>query len=146
MESDGDRIKALMGTRKKAEFARQFKVPGGPSMISQNISGNRPVSIEGAIAYAQGFGVPIAAISPRIDTLLRTALNALDAPAPPPTVTLDAALDVLGQHLARDMDRETRAELGEALSTWARWGGKENYRNTVAALLAGNPGKQRTAA
>lgn len=50
----------------KAEFARTYKIPGGASMVSQHLSGNRPISMDAAIAYARGFGCSIADISPRL--------------------------------------------------------------------------------
>jgi len=50
----------------KAAFARQFKVPGGASMLSQHCSGHRPVSLEAAITYATGLKCSIAQISPRL--------------------------------------------------------------------------------
>lgn len=53
-----------------------------------------------------------------------------------PEVSLADALSVLGRHLAADMDRDTRAELGDALQSWARWGGRDSYRDNVAQLLA----------
>lgn len=57
----------------KAAFAREFKVPGGPSMISQHLSGHRPMNIAAATAYARGFGVPISRISKRLATLVQGA-------------------------------------------------------------------------
>lgn len=56
----------LLGDRNKAEFAREFGVPGGPSMISQHCSGHRPISIGAAAAYAKGLGVSLEEISPRL--------------------------------------------------------------------------------
>lgn len=66
-------------------------------MIYQHMQGIRPISFDAAIAYARGFRVPLAAISPR---LAKVALQALQleqrvdltaaepsseyVPAPPP--------------------------------------------------------------
>jgi SOS-response transcriptional repressor LexA len=50
----------------KAAFAREHKIPGGASMVSQHLSGHRPMSLAAATAYAKGFGVPLEQISPRI--------------------------------------------------------------------------------
>ncbi len=47
----------------RAQFARDYQVPGGDAMIYQNITGRKPISLDGAIAYAKGFGCPIADIS-----------------------------------------------------------------------------------
>jgi hypothetical protein len=64
--------KLLQGREQKA-FAAEFGVPGGPSMISQHLSGHRPISLEAAIAYARGLGVPISAFSPRLSNTLLAA-------------------------------------------------------------------------
>lgn len=50
----------------KAEFARKHNVPGGASMLSQHLSGHRPMSLAAATAYAAGFGVSLEEISPRL--------------------------------------------------------------------------------
>lgn len=49
--------------RNRAAFARETKFPGGQAMIYQNITGRKPISLDGVIAYANGFGCPIADIS-----------------------------------------------------------------------------------
>lgn len=54
---------------KQSVFARDHKVPGGTSMISQHIHGRRPINLDAAVAYARGFGVTIAEISPRLAAL-----------------------------------------------------------------------------
>jgi hypothetical protein len=75
-ETDGDRLRRKFSTMKsntgmmKAEFARTFKIPGGASMISQHISGHRPISLEAAAAYATGFNCSIAEISPSLAALI----------------------------------------------------------------------------
>jgi transcriptional regulator with XRE-family HTH domain len=51
-------------------------------------------------------------------------------------LALQQALEVLGQALARGMPDKQRTELAEALSTWARYEGRDTYRTTVTALLA----------
>lgn len=50
--------------RNRAAFARETRFPGGQAMIYQNITGRKPISLDGAIAYAKGFACPIAEISP----------------------------------------------------------------------------------
>lgn len=50
----------------RARFAREFKVPGGGSMIYQHINGLRTISMECAIAYANGFGCTLSEISERL--------------------------------------------------------------------------------
>lgn len=50
----------------KAQFAKEFKVPGGASMISQNTSGSRPISLAQARAYMLGFRCKLHEISPTL--------------------------------------------------------------------------------
>lgn len=42
-QEEGENLKRLLLGINQAEFARETQFPGGPSMISQNISGNRPL-------------------------------------------------------------------------------------------------------
>lgn len=69
---DGKRLEKLFADLKsskgirKAQFARTFNVPGGASIISQHISGHRPISLDAAMAYAKGFNCSISAISPEL--------------------------------------------------------------------------------
>lgn len=58
-------LKASTGMT-KAQFAKEFKVPGGASMISQNTSGTRPISLAQAKAYMRGFGCTLEEISPSL--------------------------------------------------------------------------------
>jgi hypothetical protein len=57
----------------QAQFARTHLVPGGASMLSQHIKGRRPMTMEAAVAYARGFGVPLDSISPRLALQAREA-------------------------------------------------------------------------
>lgn len=50
----------------KAKWAREHDLKGGASMLSQHLSGNRPLSLEAAVTYAAGFGVPLATVSKRL--------------------------------------------------------------------------------
>lgn len=70
-EEEASRLKQRFAEAKaqgigQAQFARDHSVPGGPSMVNQHISGNRPISMEAAGAYAKGFGCSLADISPRL--------------------------------------------------------------------------------
>lgn len=58
----------------QAQFARKWKVPGGASMISQNING-RPISQAGVLAYARGFNCQVEDISPRLALELQGFFN-----------------------------------------------------------------------
>jgi len=66
VEEEARRLEERFKVVNQAEFARLHKVPGGPSMVSQHIKGRRPMSLAAATAYADGFNVPLAEISPRI--------------------------------------------------------------------------------
>jgi len=65
-EEEAARLRARFEGVNQARFARDHKVPGGPSMVNQHIHGRRPINMEHAIAYAKGFDVPLAEISPRL--------------------------------------------------------------------------------
>ena len=68
---EGALLRALFGSRNKAQFARDTEFPGGPSMISQHLSGHRPINLAAAFAYSRGLGVDIEAFSPRIAEQIR---------------------------------------------------------------------------
>lgn len=69
-----ERFQPTVGERvSQAQFARQFDVPGGASMVTQHIKGTRPISFEAAIAYARGFNVPLHQISQRAANLWHAA-------------------------------------------------------------------------
>ena len=60
----------LASVKNKAQFAKDFGVPGGASMLSQHQSGHRPISLEAAKAYARGLGISIGEIAPRFAKLV----------------------------------------------------------------------------
>lgn len=66
MDEEAERLRARFVGVNKAAFARDHGVPGGPSMLSQHLSGHRPINLAAATAYASGFGVPLHEISPRL--------------------------------------------------------------------------------
>ncbi|HSV48342.1 MAG TPA: S24 family peptidase [Ramlibacter sp.] len=66
----------------RAAFAAEHKVPGGAAMIYQHITGRRPISLESARAYANGFKVPLSEISPRLAEQVRSAADASTVPFP----------------------------------------------------------------
>lgn len=68
------RLKSETGMT-KAAFAREFEVPGGPSMISQNCSGNRPISLAQAQAYMRGFNCSLAEIAPYLAEAVGSTLT-----------------------------------------------------------------------
>lgn len=72
LETDGDRVKRLMAAwtqstgMSQAAFAKQTKMPGGTSMISQHKSNHRPIGLEHARAYMAGFGCKLSDLSPTL--------------------------------------------------------------------------------
>lgn len=65
-EEEAERLRARFEGVNRAKFARENSVPGGGSMIHQHTKAIRPISLECAIAYAKGFRVDLAEISPRL--------------------------------------------------------------------------------
>lgn len=67
------RVDGLPAGVTQAQFARRIGLGGGASMLSQHCSGNRPISLDAALAYAKGFGVSLRDISPRLADLVTEA-------------------------------------------------------------------------
>jgi len=66
-QEEAENLKRLLsGIKNKAKFAKEHRIPGGASMLSQHESGHRPIGLDAAMAYAKGLGVPLSAISPRL--------------------------------------------------------------------------------
>lgn len=78
-EEEGARLKALLGDRSKANFAKENAIPGGASMLSQHLSGHRPINLNAAAAYARGLGVPIEAFSPRLAKAVAAAQSNVES-------------------------------------------------------------------
>ncbi len=71
IEEEADRLRRRFADLKatgvgQAQFARDYSVPGGASMVSQHLSGHRPISLEAAAAYARGFRCALSEISQRL--------------------------------------------------------------------------------
>lgn len=74
MEEEALRLsERFANVKNKAEFARAYNLKGGASMLSQHLSGNRPISIDAAVVYAKAFNCTVAEISPRIALQLENA-------------------------------------------------------------------------
>ncbi|EKD96591.1 MAG: hypothetical protein ACD_23C01388G0001, partial [uncultured bacterium] len=84
-EEEGAKLKALLGTRNKTQFAKDAKIPGGPSMLSQHLSGHRPISLSAATAYALGLGVKVEDFSPRLAKSIADAAQTSTVAALSPT-------------------------------------------------------------
>lgn len=84
-EQEGARLKELLGSRSKAQFAKDAKIPGGASMLSQHLSGHRPISLSAATAYALGLGVRVEDFSPRLAKAIADATRTTAALTPSPS-------------------------------------------------------------
>jgi phage repressor protein C with HTH and peptisase S24 domain len=77
---DNDRLRELFKGKRRVEFVRETNFSGGTSMVSQHLSGNRPISLLAAKQYAEWLGVTVRDISPSIadqlDELNSTVENA----------------------------------------------------------------------
>lgn len=65
-EDEGRALAKLMQGVNQADFAKSNELPGGASMLSQHLSGHRPISLVAAGIYARGLGVPISSFSMRL--------------------------------------------------------------------------------
>ena len=134
--SDAARVERLMAGRNKAEFARENAFPGGASMISQHISGHRPLSLEAAIAYASGLGVTLDDVSPGAADRIRAAGSRLRVAASSaqqvPPLPLAAALPVVLEAIAACPERDELRQLLPLLVT-----GAHGYRERITELLTG---------
>lgn len=138
------RFDALAGKMTKAVFARRFGLPGGASMLSQHLSGNRPLSLDAALAYARGFQVPLDDISARLANEVREASALLaDAPAGQPSLnaSLLAVLQAIG-HLTPGQWGMVRARM-DALPGHPE--AHEDAAADILPMLARTPGKRQAA-
>lgn len=102
-EEEAHRLRErFLAVPNKAAFARSIGLKGGPSMLSQHCSGNRPINLEAALAYARGFNVSLADISPRLAVVAGKAHVVMDPPtadeAAPPA--LHGSLETVGKLIA----------------------------------------------
>ena len=61
-----------------AKFAREFKVPGGASMIYQHATGRRAISLEAGLIYARGLKCALEDISPRLAAFAQNVRNSTE--------------------------------------------------------------------
>lgn len=86
IEEEAAALRARFDGVNRAAFARDHHVKGGQAMIYQHITGRRPINIEAAMAYAEGFGCSLAEISPRLAMEAHKAASLTAAPTlPTPT-------------------------------------------------------------
>ena len=89
IEEEAAALRARFEGVNRAAFARDHHVKGGQAMIYQHITGRRPIGIEAAMAYAEGFGCTLAAISPRLAAEAKKAAS-LSTAVPLAAPTADA--------------------------------------------------------
>lgn len=65
-EQEGAALQKLLAGVNYADFAKRHGLPGGASMLSQHLSGHRPINLNAARVYAKGLSVPIRSFSPRL--------------------------------------------------------------------------------
>jgi hypothetical protein len=141
----------LAAVPNKAAFARENRVPGGASMLSQHIHGHRPLSMEAAMAYSRGFNVPLEEISPRLAELALAAAqltrnSALSVQEPSPRFdSTDSAsvLEHMGMLLAA-LPLASRGPVGTLMEAWAREGGNDQFRSAISAVMVTNPPRKQS--
>jgi hypothetical protein len=133
--------KRFEGIKNRAAFARDHKVPGGQSMIYQHITGRRPIGIEAALAYAQGFRCSVDEISPRLAIEARKALSLEGARVPSDkhqdhkeSVTFSKEQEFAASLVAR-MDKETKAAFVALFEKLVPDRRKENIGHTPGRRL-----------
>lgn len=85
IEEEASALRARFDGVNRAAFARDHQVKGGQAMIYQHITGRRPMNMEAATAYAEGFRCSLADISPRLAIEAQKAASLAASPAAPPT-------------------------------------------------------------
>lgn len=140
--TDGDRLRALLGNRKKSAWAKEHRISGGGSMISQHLSGHRPISFEQAVVYARCLGVTLDEVSPAHAELARAAAELLSGGRRSAAPDISEALPVVLEALAKSQHRgEIRTLLGLLVDS-----DSPLYRQRLTEILAGQPANRRAAA
>jgi len=107
LQEEAANLRRLLSTVKnKAQFAREYGVPGGASMLSQHQSGHRPIGLDAAMAYARGLGVPLSEISPRLANRVAKLPNYNNSTSvlPVPDADLPHSLETVANALQRSDD------------------------------------------
>lgn len=64
-----------------AEFARDYDVPGGKSMVKQHLDALRPISMDAALAYVNGLNCELRRLSPRLADAVKAQAHLSDGNA-----------------------------------------------------------------
>jgi hypothetical protein len=135
-ETEGRALAQLFAKVNQAQFSRDHGVPGGASMVSQNISGNRPISMDAALVYSKGLGVDISEFSPRLAKKAAKYAAGERLAVDPPGPTVEAALDTVVRALAGLPDDGQEA-LAKHLQILAVAPGDPRVKKRVLDLLRG---------
>lgn len=76
-EQEADNLRKHFDGVNRAAFAQENKLKGGPALIYQHITGRRPISLDAAIVYADGFKCSLEEISPRLALEVKAAFSRL---------------------------------------------------------------------
>ena len=103
-----------------SKLARDFQIPGGPSMIYQHASGRRPMNLQAALTYATALNCSLEDISPRLATLAESAQlsNMLQARTitPQDRALLDIFAGLTPKQRVEEIQRLTKVkELNDAI-------------------------------
>ena len=128
-QEEAERLRDRFRGVNRAEFARNNGVPGGAAMIYQHITGRRPISLEAAHAYANGFGCTLDEISPRLADEARKALAISSAQAAPSDLL--AAWDLLTQKQRQDFIAKIKEQAEENRATIEELAPPEVIHSTV---------------
>lgn len=137
-QEEGKRLASLFakyGVRNRAEFARDFGVPGGGAMIYQHVTGRKPISLEAGKAYARGFGCSLNEVCPRLAKLVDVGVPISAAPslvAREPTAHYDAGETSTKKTVGYGPDRAL-ADLTKSLKRFFI-GMSQEHRDIVHAL------------
>lgn len=135
-----NRLLVLLNEEKGKRKQLAARIKKAPAQLSQWLGRHRTITEDSAREIEANAGKPHGWLDIDVghQTSVLTARETYTG-----AHDLAGALDLLGAELARDMSAEERAELAEALATWARYSGKDTYRRTVQDLLQAKPRKRR---
>lgn len=155
LADESENLRVRFAGLNRAEFARKNNLQGGQSMIYQNITGRRPISMEAAKAYAKGFGCSLEDISPRLAKEALEAAQHLSQQASPSIPSSDmenrvdrAAACLRAYKTANDADKEmlvaTALEILEATQALPDTSCNKKERLKVALSAAKGMWESRT--
>lgn len=81
-EQEGAALQQLLAGTNYADFVKRHGLPGGASMLSQHLSGHRPINLNAARIYSEGLSVPIHSFSPRLAAEVEALQSTRTEPEP----------------------------------------------------------------